>query len=144
MEIEKELLEKIVRENIENQLKDYDFSNQIGEIFRDILRDKLELKVNKFINEKLKVEIQNILNGEIDTDDGWGKREHWDSFEAMFKSKFYEKLNNTWRMKEVIGKIVEERLDKLFKEKTKEMTEKIQDMVLDEMLKEENKNGSKK
>lgn len=144
MEIDKELIEKILRENIENQLKDYDFNYQIREIIRDIFIEKIELNVNKIIDKKLEVEIQNVLKGEIDTNDGWGRKKHWDSFETMFKSKFNEKMNEDWGMKTLIRTTIEERLDRLFKEKTKDVTEKIQDMVLDEMLKEENKNGSKK
>ena len=54
----------------------------------------------------------------------------------MFKQKLNENLNTDWEMKRQIEQVVRERLDELFKKKTKEMTEKIQDMVLTEMLKE--------
>lgn len=133
MDIDKDLIEKIVRENIENQLEDFDFTY----LFRDELRPLLQNKANKIIDEKLKEEIENVLNKEIDTDNGWGKRKHWDSFEDMFKSKFNEKMNSDWDMKRTIEKTVENRIDELLKKKTKEITIKIQDMVLNELIESE-------
>ena len=103
------------------------------------IRTKINLE-----DPKVEKEIQNILNNEITTDNGWGKREHWDNFEALFKSKFNEKMNKDWEMQRTIKDTIEKRLDNLFKEKTKKITEKIQDMVLDELLKEEIENGSEK
>lgn len=137
MDIDKELIEKIVRENIENKLEDYDFSY----LFRDVIRGKLTQKADNIIDDMLKEEIQNVLNNEINTDDGWGRREHWDNFEALFKTKFNEKMNKDWEMRQIIETTIKNRLNELFKSKTKEITEKIQGMVFDELIKEENNNG---
>lgn len=136
MEINNELIEKLVKEAIEHKLDSYDISSQIIHLFRNILREGIESKVDKIIDKKIEEEIQHILDGEINIDDGWGRVEHWDNFEAMFKSKFNEKMNEDWEMKAVIEETVKKRLNKLFKEKTLAVTTKIQDMVLDEMLKD--------
>lgn len=133
MGISDELIEGIVRENIEARLEDYDFSY----IARDILKSKLDGKAEKIIDEMIKTELKVALDNEINTDDGWGKKEHYENFESLFKTKFKEKMNKDWEMKRVIERAVEERLDKLFKERTKEVTEKIHDLVLNELIKEE-------
>ena len=135
MNMDKDFFEKMVRESIDNYVENCTFEYQ----FRDVIREKLSSKADKLITEKLESEIQNVLNGEINTDDGWGKRKHWDSFEDLFKDKFKEKMDKDWDMRRTIEKTIEERIDQLFKARTKEITEKIQNMVLDEMIKEDNK-----
>ena len=133
MNITDELIEKIIRENIESRLADFDYSVVISDFVRKIARDKIESIVNIKINEIIDNEIKNVLAGEIDTDNGWGDRKHYNSFEDLFKLTFNEKLNSTWEIKRVIEKTIQDNVDKLIKNKAKELTTKIQDLVLVEL-----------
>lgn len=133
MNITDELIEKIIRENIESRLVDFDYSTVISDFVSEIARDKINSIVNIKINEIIDNEIKNILAGEIDTDNGWGDRKHYNSFEDLFKLTFNEKLNSTWEIKRVIEKTIQDHVDKLIKNKTKELTTKIQDLVLVEL-----------
>lgn len=130
-----EMIENIIRESVNEYIDEYSVERALKEVIKDKIQNKLETFTNEYIKGKIDEAIDLVLKGEIKTDDGWGKKEHYDSFEDMFKVKFNEKLNNTWEIKRIIENTVKERLDNLFKEKTKEITAKIQDMVLEEMLK---------
>ena len=131
-----ELLENIIRESVENYIDEYTVDRLAKKVILDKIEEKLGLFTNDYIQKKIDESIDGVLKGEINTDDGWGKKEHYDSFEDMFKQRFNKHLNDTWEIKRVIKDTVEERLNDLFKKKAKEVTSKIQDMVLEEMLKE--------
>ena len=130
------LLENIIRESVENYIDEYTVDRLAKKVILDKIEEKLGLFTNDYIQKKIDESIDGVLKGEINTDDGWGKKEHYDSFEDMFKQRFNKHLNDTWEIKRVIKDTVEERLNDLFKKKAKEVTSKIQDMVLEEMLKE--------
>ena len=133
MNITDELIEKIIRENIESRLADFDYNVVISDFVREIARGEIKSIVNIKINEIIDNEIKNVLTGEIDIDNGWGNRKHYNSFEELFKLTFNEKLNSTYEIKRVIEKTIQDHVDKLIKNKTKELTTKIQDLVLVEL-----------
>lgn len=131
-----EMLENIIRESVDNYINEYSVDRAIENVVKDKIKDKLDTFSNEYIKKKINESIDYVLKGEIDTDDGWGKRKHYDSFEDMFKARFNEKLNTDWEMRRIIETTVKERLDTLFKSKTKEVTQKVQEIVLAEMLRE--------
>ena len=130
--IDEKYVQELIKTNIESQIKHYDFQY----VVQDIVEREMKTKIHEITDEMIKEQVKIVLDSEINTDNGWGKREHWDSFEDMFKDKFLEKLNSDWEIKRVIENTVRDRLNVLFQSKTKELTEKIQGMVLNEMIKE--------
>lgn len=137
MNITNELIEKLVKENIEKEISEC----EIKEMARDTIRELIVSNLKQITKEKVDMiiedEIKRVLSGSIDTDNGWGDKKHFDSFEDFFKIEFSKKMENTWEMQRIIQKTVENKLNELFKKKTKEVTTTIQSMVLKEMLKEE-------
>lgn len=133
MNIDNELIEKIIRDNIENQLKGFDYKEIIRDYVRNIASVEIRELCKKHIQSIIESEIQKVMLGEIDTDNGWGERHHYNSFEDLFKEVFHKKLNENWEIKRVIETTVNQRIDELIKKKTKEMTNKIQDMLLGEL-----------
>jgi hypothetical protein len=131
LEIDEKVIENIIREVVEEKINSYDLKEYIQGKFKSISSD--------VVTKKIEEEVQRLLNEPIVTDDGWSHRESWDSFEAMFKAKFSERMNKTYEIQRVIQRTVEEKLDNLFKQKAKEVSAKIQDMVFEEMVKEEQK-----
>ena len=130
--MEKEVFEKMMREACESYLEGFDFSYLV----REVVRDKMDGRVETYVKERIDEEIKKVLDEPIHIDNGWGDRKDYDSFEDLFKQTFKERLNRDWEMKSTIKRTIEDRVDNLVKKKTKELTEKIQDLVLSEVIKD--------
>ena len=70
-------------------------------------------------------EIRKVLDGEINTDDGWGKKVKYNSFAEMFKAEVKKNIDGQWQVKREIEGIVKKRIEELIKPKAKEIYEKI-------------------
>ena len=139
MEQTNELVKEIIKETLGDYLNERTIKAVLKEVVGDFVREKFsyyfQYETNKYINNLLEEEIKNALDQEVNTDDGWGKKAHYDSFRDFFKSEFKKRMDSNWEIKSTIQKTVEDRLKKLFEERAKEVSTKIQDMVLDEMMK---------
>lgn len=131
--MEKEVFEKMMEKACQDYIEDYDFSYLV----RDIISSKMTDKVDKYIEERINEEINKVLETPVHTNDGWGHKEDYNSFEELFIKKFAEKMDGDWEMQSTIRRTVEDRISELMKKKTKEVTTKIQDMLLKEIVKEE-------
>lgn len=118
-----------IEQYIEDQLQNVDIKsivvnevkNQVGkEIFAAIKR-----LTEQEITTIIKKEIEIALTQPVSTDDGWGKKEKFDSFDTMFRKVFAEKLNNSYEIKGTIKKMVEEKVSKLYEQNKKEAIERV-------------------
>lgn len=138
MEQTNELVEKIIKEAIGDYLNERTIKAVLKEVVKDFVRKEFvsyfSAESNKYVNNLIEEEIKNILSQEVNTDDGWGRTSHYDSFKDLFKAEFRKKLDSTWEMKNIIERAVKDEMKKLFEEKAKEITPKIHNMVLDEIL----------
>ena len=126
MEIEKLIEKQIAGIDYEYLVRDEIRRSLTGDIKREI-HSVIKNRVEELIN----LEIDIVLSGKVFTDDGWGKKGQYDSFETLFKSVFHEKLNSSWDMKRLLENKVKERVSALFENKKAEAVEK----VVDEMTK---------
>jgi len=120
MKIDDKTIETLLKNSIEKELKEFDLKDMVKDFIDNYMKHKLKDFADDYIREKVNESINEALSKEINTDDGWGRREHYDNFEDMFKQKFNEKLNTDWEMKRQIEQVVRERLDELFKKKTRD------------------------
>ena len=131
--VDNDTLEKLIKESIESKLDEIDFTYE----FHNVIRQKLEEKAEEYVNKRLKEEIEKVMKEPVHTNDGWGHRSDYESFEDLFKQTFSERMNRDWDIRRTIERTVEEKTDQLLKNKTKAVTEKIQDMILAEIIKDE-------
>lgn len=131
--VDNDTLEKLIKESIESKLDEIDFTYE----FDNVIRKKLEEKAEEYVDKRLKDEIEKVMKEPVHTNDGWGHRSDYESFEDLFKQTFCERMSKDWDIRRTIEKTVEEKTDLLLKKKTKAVTEKIQDMILSEIIKEE-------
>lgn len=138
MEQTNELVKEIIKETLGDYLSEHTIKNVLKEVVKEFVRENFSYyfqhETNKYINDLINKEVKNVLNGEINIDNGWDKKEHYDSFEQFFKAEFKKRMDSTWEMKHTIEKTVQDELKKLFDNKIKEITPKIHNMVLDEIL----------
>lgn len=133
--MEKEVIEKMMREACESYIQDYDFRYLV----KEVVKEKMEKRVESYVNERIDEEIKKVLDEPVHIDNGWGDRRDYDSFEDLFKQTFNKKLSNDWKMNETIKRTIEDRVDELVKKKSKELAGKIQDLILSEIIKDEEK-----
>jgi hypothetical protein len=93
----------------------------VSEDIRQKISEVIRTKINSIVDE----EIELALSKGITTDDGWGKRVQYKSFEELFKQEFRAKFDNTWEVKNTIEKVVKEKVNTLFTASFKEVTDKI-------------------
>ena len=82
-------IEKLVEAQVRRELECMDFRSiidaQIRDEVRSIFKSTVMPKCKEVANGMIEAEISACLDGEVFTDDGWGKKETHGSFESMFK-----------------------------------------------------------
>ncbi len=134
--IDNDVLEKLIKECIGNKLDEIDFTYE----FKNVIREKLEKKAEEYIDKKIKEEIERVMEEPVHTDDGWGNKRDYETFEDLFKQTFSERMSRDWEIRRIIERTVEEKTDSLLKNKTKAVTEKLQDIILSEIIKDREEN----
>jgi histone H3/H4 len=132
-----DMMKDILKENVNSYLEQVNIDNILKETIREIVRESIgnELKYSseKYVNELVKEEIENILKEPVKIDDGWGHKQNYSSFEDLFKDVFKTKINTTWEMQRTIEKVIKDRVEEFMKAKAKEVTEKAVGLVIDEL-----------
>ena len=127
-----------INEIIVKSINSYDIEAILRESVNDIVldivskdvREQIKLKVKESINIIISEEISKVLAGEIHTDDGWGRKESYVSFEMLFKKSFREKLNDSWDMKKTIENHIKQYTEKLFKDSYQDVANKMAEVLL--------------
>jgi hypothetical protein len=125
-----------INKHLEDELNRIDLSEVVSEEIRKLINKDIRSQILKIVNSKLELlitsEINNELSGKVMTDDGWGARKTYDSFEALFKATLVEKMNGAYSMKETISRCVKARVDKLFSDKAGDISKKFADELMKE------------
>ena len=93
----------------------------VSEDIRRKISEVIRTKINSIVDD----EIELVLSEGITTDDGWGKRVQYASFEELFKKEFREKMDGSWEVRKIIDKAVRDKVSTLFNASFKEVSEKI-------------------
>ena len=93
----------------------------VSEDIRRKISEVIRTKINSIVDD----EIELALSKGITTDDGWGKRVEYKSFEELFKEEFKKRLDGNWEMKNTIQKAVSERVTSMFTASFKDIANKI-------------------
>lgn len=132
-----DMMKDILKENVNSYLEQVNFNEVLKETIREIVRERigneLQYSAEKYVNELVKEEIENILKEPVKIDDGWGHKQNYSSFEDLFKDVFKAKINTTWEMQRTIETVIKDRVEEFMKAKAKEVTEKAVGLVIDEL-----------
>ena len=120
---------------IQDQISDIDYTYLVRDEIRRSLTADIKREINNVIKNKIEeiigLEIDIVMSGEVSTDDGWGKKAQFKSFEDLFKTTFSAKLNSSWDVKRMLEQKVKERVAALYENNKAAAVEKI----VDEMTK---------
>ena len=86
----------------------------IGKEIKAEIKKQIRAQTEKHIEIRIKDEIELALDGKIETDNGWGKCKTYDNFDELFKTYFKKRLDSSYKMKTLIKKSVEAKVNKLF------------------------------
>jgi len=121
------LVEAQVRRELEamdlRSIIDAQICSEIKAVFKEMLKPKCVTSAEALIES----EIEKCMDKEVETDDGWGKKNKYESFEMLFRKTIKGKLNGSWEMKRVIENLVKERCASLMKKEYGAVCEKITD-----------------
>jgi len=130
--VSKEVIEAIIRREILEKF-DYNVNNAIHNVAMEYVKEK----GGGYIIEK----IDEIMNGQVRLDDGWGQVRDAGTFEDYVRKSIRSQLGNSWELEKKVRKAVDEKLEKYCKEVHKTeldaLTKKVLTRVAEDFEKEE-------
>lgn len=123
--------ESVVERLVSAELREVDIGYMVREVVSSFITSEVRKQISVVVSEQAEslvaAQLSALLDGEVTTDDGWGKRKHYESFDALFKETLHNNLNNSYEVKKTIDKQVSSRVDALIKQDLNAVVEKIVD-----------------
>jgi hypothetical protein len=122
-------LEKLVQDRLDN----LDLEHMVKGIVRDVISAEVRAQVKPIIEKEvtqiIAEEIKKVFTTETIIDYGWGSREVFPTFEALFKKQFKAKLDSQYEVKKIISDLVKERVTSLINQDYAKVVETIVDTL---------------
>jgi flagellar hook-basal body complex protein FliE len=123
-----------IEEYIKKQIEDIDLHDVVRELIRQLISDDVKRQIRDTSMEEVKrivkTEVEIVLSKGVQTDDGWGKKESYTSFEEMFKKHFKEAINNHYEVRRTIEDYTKQQVKKLVDDKTKDIVEALKKALI--------------
>lgn len=126
-------IETLVEAQVKRELEETDIKGVIEATVRDSIRNGVGKEIISGVNAVAKhmiaEEVRKALDGEVRTDDGWGKRNVYTSFEELFRATFKKAIDDKYEVKKEIERLVKQRVESLIKQDYNRILEKIVDDI---------------
>ena len=126
-----------VEELLEKQIQGFGLEEMVKEIISKMISADTRAAIRDIVNKKIETmivdEFETVISGKVETDDGFGDKQEFGSFEGLFKKTFRERLNEDYGVKRLLENVVRSRIDRFLDENRKEVVKKFVDEVT-EML----------
>lgn len=114
-----------IEELVKEQVQEMDMSEIVRqEIRRIIERDvapEIKRSITMNVSEYVKSEIERILQEGVKTDDGWGSKTTYSTFEELFKQTFKKAISSNYEIQRIIENSVKTKMDEFLKTKSKDI-----------------------
>lgn len=124
-------IKKIVEQQVEKEVQDFNFKEIIQAEVRNIIKNGVGKEIIESVSlvakHMIAEEVRIALDGEVTTDDGWGKKVTYPSFEGLFRAKFRKEMEEKYEVKKEIERQVAQRVASLIKQDYTKVIEKIVD-----------------
>jgi ATP-dependent protease HslVU (ClpYQ) ATPase subunit len=118
-----------IEDLVRGRIEDMDLRCMVKDIIESLISTDVRAEIKNVVQREclriVESEIVKYLNGEVKTDDGWGKQEKFVSLEDRFRKELAEKLKGSWEATRVIERHLKERVDSIMKTQMSEVVEKI-------------------
>jgi hypothetical protein len=118
-------IESLLREKLEEMDLNHMVRNEINSLISESVKEEIKKVVQRECLRMVEAEIVKYMEGEVRTDNGWGKKETYKTFNDLFKKVLAEKLEGQWDAQRIIANAVKERVDAIMVKQYKEVIEKI-------------------
>lgn len=118
-----------VEKLIQSRIDDMDFETLARDEMRSYIKDAAEAELKKVTREEIQAIIKGAIaeamqNG-VETNDGWGKVEKFESFEQMFKIYLKKALNETYNIRNTVETFIKNETKNLVEKHSNEIAEVI-------------------
>lgn len=122
-------LESLISEQVRRELAEMDLRDIVDSEVRSCIRDgvakEIVASVSSVAKHMIAEEVRKSLDGEVSTNDGWGKTARYASFEELFRQKFKAAMDDKYEVKKEIEKQVSAKVQSLVSQDYKQVVEKI-------------------
>lgn len=124
-------IEKIVERQVKAEVESLDIQDMVAGFVQGFIAQSAGKEIIAIVREEAKKlvgsEVAKCLAGPVSTNDGWGEKKHYDSFEDLFRSTLRSALNSKHDVHREIKKLVEARVSALIKNDYNKILEKMVD-----------------
>ena len=132
-------MESVVEKYVEKSLQEMDIESIITEKVRQMISEGsgkiIVARVSDAANEMMDKEIRRMIDSGVHTDNGWGDRKTYESFEDLFRDKFKSAITDNYKTQGKIARLVKERVDSLMQQDLDKAIEKVVDAITKSKLK---------
>jgi hypothetical protein len=118
-----------IEDLIKEQIQNIDINGLVKDEVRRLVSDDIKRELVKITKDQItkiiETEIDICMSKGVQTDDGWGKKNTYPSFEDMFKKTFAERLNASYDMKSTIERHIKDKVDLMVKAETKQLVDAL-------------------
>jgi hypothetical protein len=123
-----------IEDLIRGQIEQFDIKELVQIEIRRLISDDVKREITKSTKDEvqkiIRTEVEIVMSKGVQTDDGWGKRESYTSFEQMFKKYFAEALNTRYEIQSIVKKHITEETKRLVELKTEEIVNALRTQLL--------------
>lgn len=116
----KEIVRQTIRELVTEEMIEYQIRSAVEECFNYKIKEEIRAAAMEYVHEKgegyIREKIDEIMNGHVLTDDGWGNVKEHGTFENYVRKAIREKCMSQWNVEREVKKAVDEKLKKFCEE----------------------------
>lgn len=124
-------IETLVKQQVTHEFESLDLRGLVEDVVRAEIQQSVAMSIvqdtRDLAQSMIREEIRRFLDGNVETDDGWGKKASYDSFEDLFRATFKKSMSDQFKVKREIDQQVKARVDSLVKQDFSKVIEKIVD-----------------
>lgn len=130
----KEIVRQTIRELATEEMIEYQIRSAVKECFNYKINEEIRAAAMEYVHEKgegyIREKIDEIMNGHVRTDDGWGNVNDHGTFENYVRKAIREKCMDHWNVEREVRKAVDEKLKKFCEEVNYDNIEEASKKVL--------------
>lgn len=123
-------IDQLIKERIE----ELDIERLARDVLRDMISRELFTEIRQVLRNKadelVEQEIADFLGRPVETNNGWGDRAQYESFEEMFRHVLHKHVGDSYSVKRKAEKYVQEVVSELMKGKEETVSRAIVQMLL--------------